>query len=89
MQRYNAQSFAFHIVPESVASRRTTGEDGRHHFTKGGIKNHIANELPDGCGTTVLVNNNSAFDRALVILIRPPWLISENDLQAFARGVVS
>ncbi|KAJ9104478.1 hypothetical protein QFC21_001974 [Naganishia friedmannii] len=86
MLRYNAQDFGFHVLPASLAARVTTGEQGHHHFERGGRSVDVPAELPDGCGTLVLVNKRVAKDRAMVVIVRPPWLIGSAELKDFARA---
>ena len=88
MLRYNAQDFSFHVIPTSIAQRRTTGEQGHHHFERGGRSVRVPTELPDGCGSLVFVNNRTPSDRSLVFLIRPPWLIGTDELKDFVKAAV-
>lgn len=83
MLRYNAQSFAFFVVPESIAASATPNV-GIRDFVRGGAARPVSNELPDGCGTLVLVNKDDQTDRPLVVLIRPPWLADGDVLREFA-----
>lgn len=83
MLRYNAQSFAFFIVPESIA-RSNAPNVGIRDFTRGGEARQVSNELPDGCGTLVLVNKDDQTDRPLVLLTRPPWIADGDVLREFA-----
>lgn len=87
--RYNARDFGFHVLPASLAPRVTTGEQGHHHFERGGRSIDAPAELPDGCGTLVLVNKQVVKDRAMVVLVRPPWLIGSAELKDFAKAAVS
>jgi hypothetical protein len=89
MLRYNAQDFGFHVLPASLAPRVTTGAQGHHHFERGGRSADAPAELPDGCGTLVLVNKRVAKDRAMVVIVRPPWLIGSAELKDFAKSAVS
>ncbi|GHJ84682.1 hypothetical protein NliqN6_1084 [Naganishia liquefaciens] len=78
--------FSFHVIPTSIAQRRTTGEQGHHHFERGGRSVRVPTELPDGCGSLVFVNNRTPSDRSLVFLIRPPWLIGTDELKDFVKA---
>lgn len=89
MLRYNALDFSFHVIPASIAARTTTGEQGHHHFERGGRSVHVPTELPDGCGSLALVNNQTPTDRFLIVVIRPPWLIGTSELRAFVEAAVS
>jgi hypothetical protein len=89
MLRYNARDFTFHVIPASIAERTTTGEQGHHHFERGGRSVHVPTELPDGCGSLALVNNQTPTDRSLIVVIRPPWLVGTSELKAFVEAAVS
>lgn len=87
--RHNAAPFTFHVIPDSVAPLRTTGSDGVHHFQRSNAGKAHMTELPDGCGTLVCLNSQEPTDRAMVMLVRPPWLIGAREMRNFAKGVVS
>jgi hypothetical protein len=89
MLRYNAQDFTFHVIPTSIADRSTTGEQGHHHFERGGRSIDVPTELPDGCGSLALVNNQAPTDRSLIFVVRPPWLIGTTELKDFVKAAVS
>ncbi|KAJ9111380.1 hypothetical protein QFC19_001148 [Naganishia cerealis] len=85
---FTGADFGFHVIPSSLAPRVTTGEQGHHHFERGGRSVDAPTEMPDGCGTLVLVNKRVSNDRALVVIVRPPWLIGTAELKEFAKGAL-
>lgn len=88
MLRFDATSFKFCVIPDSVAPVRTTGRDGLHHFQRSNAGRAHTTELPDGCGTLVLLNSQDSTDRAMVLVVRPPWLIGAREMREFSKPVV-
>jgi len=88
MLRYNSQSMSFQVLQYSVAPS-TRDQHGRSHFTRGGARRENITDLPDGCGSLVLVDTQVPLDRALIFCIRPPWLIGKRELTAFVQARVS
>jgi hypothetical protein len=79
---------SFQVLQYSVAPSMRD-QHGRSHFTRGGARRENITELPDGCGSLVLVDVQVPFDRALIFCIRPPWLIGKRELTAFVQARVS
>jgi hypothetical protein len=88
MLRYDAISFKFCVIPESVAPLRTTGRDGHHHFQRSNAGRAHTTELPDGCGTLILLDSRNPTDRAIVLIVRPPWLIGAREMREFSKPAV-
>jgi len=79
---------SFQVLQYSVGPSMRD-QHGRSHFTRGGARRENITDLPDGCGSLVLVDVQAPLDRALVFCIRPPWLIGKRELTAFAQTRVS
>jgi hypothetical protein len=88
MLRFNAQNMSFQVLSETVAPS-LRDQHGRSHFTRGGVRQQNTTELPDGCGSLVLVDVQVPMDRALIFCIRPPWLMGKQELQQFVHANVS
>jgi hypothetical protein len=79
---------SFQVLSETVAPS-LRDQHGRSHFTRGGVRQRNTTELPDSCGSLVLVDTQIPMDRALIFCIRPPWLIGKQELQQFVQANVS
>jgi hypothetical protein len=88
MLRCNSQSMSFQVLQYTVAPS-LRDQHGRSHFTRGGARQENTTELPDGCGSLVLVDVQVPLDRAMIFCIRPPWLIGKRELMDFVQATVS
>lgn len=88
MLRFNSQNMDFQVIDSSVGPS-CRDEHGRSHFTRGGVRQENTTELPDGCGSLVLVDTKVPRDRAMIFCIRPPWLVGKKELYEFVQAAVS
>lgn len=88
MLRFNSQNMSFQVLSDTVAPS-LRDQHGRSHFTRGGVRQENTTELPDGCGSFVLVDVQIPMDRAMIFCVRPPWLIGKQELQDFVQPNVS
>ena len=76
MLRYSSTTFSFHVIPSPRPAAT--------HAPQNRI-NDSPTCLWDGFGTTVLVNRSNEMDRAMILSIRPPSIVTGNVLREFSR----